>query len=59
MKNIKWIFVLYSIAALVCMLLVGVAVGMRSVFGIITFLLLLFVVMGMGFKTKKKLADIE
>jgi hypothetical protein len=57
MKNIKWVFVLYSLGALVSMMLIGVAVGMRSFPLVILFILLLGVVMGFGFKTKKRLRE--
>lgn len=57
MKNIKWVFVLYSLGALLTMLLIGVAVGMRNIPLMIVFLLLLGVVMGFGFKTKKRLRE--
>ena len=57
MKNIKWIFALYSIAALFVMFGIGISVGLRSVIGILLSILLLIFVMGFGFKTKKKYRD--
>jgi len=56
-KNIKWVFVLYSILALLCMMLIGVSVGLRSIPGILISIVLLIFVMGFGFKTKKKLRE--
>jgi uncharacterized membrane protein YhfC len=54
LKNIKWIFVFYSIGAIASMCAIGVAVGMSSLpVGIIA-ILALILIMGNGFKTKKK-----
>lgn len=57
MKNFKWVFVLYSLGALITMMLIGVAVGMRSFPLMILFLILLVVIMGFGFKTKKRFRE--
>ncbi|RNF40720.1 YlaF family protein [Planococcus salinus] len=57
MKNIKWIFVLYSILALLSMAGIGVAVGLRSGLGILSAVLLLCLIMGMGFKKKKEMRE--
>ncbi|WP_088005811.1 YlaF family protein [Indiicoccus explosivorum] len=57
MKEIKWVFVFYSLAALVAMAGIGVAVGERSVIGIILTAVVLMVVMGMGFRTKKRMRE--
>jgi len=57
LKNIKWIFVFYSFAALVCMAAIGVAVGFRSIPGILFAIILLCAVMGMGFKKKKEMRE--
>lgn len=55
MSNIKWIFVLYSLGAMLSMALIGLAVALRSIPFIILSIVLLFVVMGFGFKTKAKM----
>ena len=57
MKDIKWIFVLYSIAAILSMCAIGVAVGLRSVPGAFIAIIALVLVMGYGFKTKKKMRE--
>ena len=57
MRNIKWIFVLYSLGAMLSMAFIGIAVALRSIPLVIIFIILLFVVMGFGFKTKKKMRD--
>jgi len=54
LKNIKWIFVFYSIAAIVSMCAIGVAIGMSSPIFAIVAMIALILVMGNGFKTKKK-----
>jgi hypothetical protein len=54
LKNIKWIFVFYSIAAIASMCAIGVAVGMSSPTIAIIAILALILIMGNGFKTKKK-----
>lgn len=53
----KGIFVLYSIASILSMMAIGVAVGMRSGIGIVASIALLMIVMGYGFKTKKKMRE--
>lgn len=57
MKDIKWVFVFYSLAALAAMAGIGVAVGERSTVGIFLMIAVLGLVMGMGFRTKKKMID--
>ncbi|CAM3089072.1 YlaF family protein [Filibacter tadaridae] len=58
MKNIKWIFVFYSLAAVASMCLIGFAVGMHSIpFGVIA-VVALVLIMGNGFKTKKKMREL-
>ncbi|WP_075617425.1 YlaF family protein [Paenisporosarcina indica] len=57
MKNIKWVFVLYALLALLSMFAIGISVGLRSFPGIIISILILIFVMGFGFKTKKKMRD--
>ena len=57
MRDIKWIFVLFSLCAMLSMAFIGIAVAFRSILLIILGIILLFVVMGYGFKTKKKMRD--
>jgi hypothetical protein len=56
-KNIKLVFAFYSIAALIAMFAIGISIGLRSVLGILLSILLLIMVMGYGFKTKKKMRE--
>ncbi|MEK5039698.1 YlaF family protein [Sporosarcina sp. FSL K6-3457] len=57
MKNIKWIFVFYSIAAIASMCAIGVAVAMRSTPIALLAILALIMIMGNGFKTKKRMRE--
>ena len=57
MNNIKWIFVLYALLALLCMFAMGISIGLRSIIGIFISIAALILVMGFGFKTKKKMRD--
>lgn len=57
MKNIKWVFVIYSLAAILAMVGIGLAVGLRSVLGIFAAILVLCLIMGMGFKKKKEMRE--
>lgn len=57
MKNIKWIFVIYSLAAVAAMCGIGVAVGIRSIPVALISMLALVFIMGNGFKTKKKMRE--
>jgi len=56
-KNIKWVFVLYALLALLSMFAIGISVGLRSMPGVMISILILIFVMGFGFKTKKKMRD--
>ncbi|KIL44734.1 YlaF family protein [Jeotgalibacillus soli] len=59
MKNGKWILVLYAFAAVGAMTAVGIAVGERSLAGIFLSIVALIIVMGLGFKTKKKIREAD
>lgn len=54
MNNIQWKFVAFAIATAFSMGLIGVAVSYRSLTGIILSTILVIVVMGLGFKAKRK-----
>ncbi|RLQ95895.1 YlaF family protein [Falsibacillus albus] len=57
MKDIKWIFVLYSILAASAIMGIGVAIGERSIIGVLVCIVLLIVIMGIGFKKKKQMRE--
>jgi hypothetical protein len=54
MKEIKWIFVLFAVAAAADIIGIGVAIAEESIVGILACIVLLVLIMGFGFKTKKK-----
>ncbi|WP_017554426.1 YlaF family protein [Weizmannia sp. FSL W8-0676] len=57
MREIKWVFVFFSLAAFLSMCGIGVAIGAQSVAGILGCTALLITIMGFGFKTKKKMRE--
>jgi hypothetical protein len=57
MKKIKWNFLFLALAAVMSMMLCGVAIGLQSVLGIIGSLVLLCIVMGYGFTLKRKMRE--
>ncbi|WP_026584267.1 YlaF family protein [Bacillus sp. J33] len=57
MKNIKWPLLAFAVGAALCMMGIGVAVAERSIIGIVFSIILLILVMGYGFKTKKKMRE--
>ncbi len=57
MKEFKWIFLVYSILAATCLMAVGVFIGEKSIIGIIVSIIGLFIIMGLGFSTKKKMRE--
>ncbi|WP_422123641.1 YlaF family protein [Planococcus sp. X10-3] len=57
MKNGKWIFVLYSIAALLAMVGIGLAVAFRSVPMMLLAFALLGVIMVFGFRKKREMIE--
>jgi ABC-type multidrug transport system permease subunit len=57
MKEFKWIFLVYSILAASSIIAIGVFIGEKSIIGIILSILVLFIIMGFGFSTKKKMRE--
>ncbi|CRK80633.1 YlaF family protein [Neobacillus massiliamazoniensis] len=57
MKQIKWIFVMYAVLATASIMGIGVAISEKSVIGVMGSILLVVLVMGMGFKTKRKMRE--
>ncbi|WP_301108176.1 YlaF family protein [Sporosarcina sp.] len=55
MKDIKWIFVIYSLAAVLSMSAIGVGIGMRSILLVVLAIAALIFIMGNGFKTKARM----
>ncbi|WP_421384377.1 YlaF family protein [Bacillus salacetis] len=54
MKNIKWIFVMYAVLAAVCIMGIGIAISEKSIILAVLAVAAWVLVMGYGFKTKKK-----
>ncbi|TMU87929.1 hypothetical protein FGG79_07415 [Bacillus sp. BHET2] len=54
MGNIKWIFVLFSVLAAVSLMGIAVSISLQSFLLAGASIICLFIVMGFGFKTKKK-----
>ena len=57
MKEVKWIFLVYSILAAICIMAIGIFIGEKSILGIILSIFVLFIIMGFGFSTKKKMRE--
>ncbi len=57
MKQIKWPLFFFAMLATVSIMGIGIAIGERSILGIIACIVGLVFVMGFGFKTKKKMRD--
>jgi arginine exporter protein ArgO len=57
MNQIKWSMLAYSILAAISIMGIGVAIGEQSIIGAVISILALIVIMGMGFKTKKKMRE--
>lgn len=57
MKQIQWPFLILAFAAVACMMGTGVAISYGSTLGIIGTLLAFVLIMGLGFKTKKKMRE--
>jgi hypothetical protein len=57
LKQIKWPLLFFAFAAASCMIGIGIAIGERSLIGIIGSIAALVVVMGTGFKKKKKMRE--
>jgi hypothetical protein len=54
MKKIKWIFVLFAFLATISIMGFGIAISAKSLIIAVLSLIILIVVMGLGFTTKKK-----
>ena len=57
MKKTKSLFLLFALVATSCIIGIGISVAERSIIGIISCILLLILVMGIGFITKKKMRE--
>ena len=53
----KWIFIVLAFLAATCMIGIGIAIGERSILGILLAIIGLNAVMATGFITKKRLRE--
>ena len=59
MKGIKWISLIYAILSALSMMGIGIAIAEKSVIGAIGCVIVLILIMGFGFKTKRKMHESE
>lgn len=57
MKNVKWIFVLLSLAALLAMVGIGLAVAYRSIPLVLLAIAVLCAIMVLGFRKKRSMIE--
>jgi len=57
MKQVKWIFLFLAILAAISMIGIGIAVGERSIIGILLAIIALNGVMAAGFILKKRMRE--
>jgi len=55
MKQIKWIFLFYSVLAAASIMGIGVAISEKSILGAVGCIVAVVLIMGIGFKTKAKM----
>ncbi|KQU60512.1 YlaF family protein [Rossellomorea marisflavi] len=54
MGNIKWIFVLFSLLAAISLMGIAISISVQSILLALGSFIALIIVMGFGFKTKKR-----
>jgi hypothetical protein len=57
MKGIKWIPFLFAILSASSMMGIGIAIAEKSLIGVISCVIALILIMGFGFKTKRKMRE--
>ncbi|HEY2421801.1 MAG TPA: YlaF family protein [Neobacillus sp.] len=57
MKQIKWIFLFYSVLAAISIMGVGIAISEKSMIGAIGCIVAVIIIMGIGFKRKAKMRE--
>ncbi|ULT58443.1 YlaF family protein [Neobacillus drentensis] len=55
MNNVKWPLLIYAILAAVSIVGIGISISEHSVIGGVGCIAAVIVIMGMGFKTKRKM----
>jgi len=57
MKNVKWSLLVYAMLAAASIMGIGVAIGEKSIIGALGCIVAIIIIMGMGFKTKRKMRE--
>ncbi|MEH6905122.1 YlaF family protein [Neobacillus drentensis] len=57
MKNVKWPLLVYAILAATSIMGIGIAISEKSITGAIGCIVAIVIIMGMGFKTKKRMRE--
>jgi hypothetical protein len=57
MNNVKWPLLIYAVLAASSIMGIGIAISEKSLIGTIGCILAVIVIMGMGFKTKRKMRE--
>lgn len=57
MNNIKWPLLIYAILAAASIVGIGIAISEQSIIGGLGSIVAVIVIMGMGFKTKRKMRE--
>ncbi|XJZ28358.1 YlaF family protein [Bacillota bacterium Lsc_1132] len=57
MKQIKWVFLIYSILSAGSIMGIGIAIAEKSIVEAIASVIALVIIMGLGFKTKRKMRE--
>ncbi|AIM17551.1 MULTISPECIES: YlaF family protein [Neobacillus] len=55
MNQVKWPLLIYAILAAVCIMGIGVAIAEKSLIGVFISIVAGIIVIGLGFKTKKRM----
>ncbi|MCL6573889.1 MAG: YlaF family protein [Bacillus sp. (in: Bacteria)] len=57
MNKIKWPLLVYAILAAASIMGIGIAISEKSLLGVIGCVIAIVLVMGLGFKTKRKMRE--
>jgi cell division protein FtsW (lipid II flippase) len=55
MKQIKWVFLIYAILSAAVIMGIGIAIAEQSIIGVLSCLVALVIIMGLGFSRKAKM----
>ncbi|MFJ7730091.1 YlaF family protein [Neobacillus sp. NPDC097160] len=57
MSNVKWPLLIYAILAASSIMGIGVAISEKSIVGAVSCILAVIIIMGLGFKTKRRMRE--